>query len=65
MLKYFLKETPKVPLGRWHNCGIYFNEKYLKLKEIQKEERIKIQKEKIDPYEPFKYNDDHYLELFF
>lgn len=32
----FLSKDPIRPLGRWHNCGEQYNEKYMKLKEEQK-----------------------------
>jgi len=40
----------KHPLGRWHNTGQYYDEKFLKLKEAQKEKREVIRKYDIDPY---------------
>ena len=45
----FYKEI-KYPLGRWHNCGLYFDNKYFLLKEQQKLERKLLIKFNIDPY---------------
>lgn len=40
----------KNPLGRWHNSGQFYNEKYLKLKETQKKKREIMKKYNIDPF---------------
>lgn len=45
-----LSRSIKYPLGRWHNSGEYFNEKFLILKEKQKEIRFEYKEKKIDPY---------------
>jgi hypothetical protein len=49
MLRILFKET-KYPLGRWYNCGYYFNDRFLKLKEEQKKKRFEMKKKQIDPY---------------
>jgi hypothetical protein len=56
MLKFLYKEV-KYPLGRWHNCGQYFDIKYFEMKEEQKKRREEFLKNQIDPYEIYKKND--------
>ena len=57
LLYFFSKfkyENIKLPLGRWHNVGNYYDEKFLYLKEQQKKKREIMKKYNIDPY--YKYN---------
>lgn len=56
-----LRKNPdtKYPLGRWHNCGDYYNEEHLKMKVFLKEERMKMRQRQIDPFD--KYDKESYL----
>jgi len=49
-LFFWRQQIHKYPLGRWHNCGEYFNEKFIEIKLIQKHERDEMIKKNIDPY---------------
>ena len=49
-MQLFSYRTHRYPLGRWRNCGEYFDEKQVKLKIIQKKEREVMLKNQIDPY---------------
>lgn len=60
MLQTLFKQT-KYPLGRWHNCGEYFKDKFLKLKEEQKKKRFEMKKKQTDPYKEIQKKDDDYM----
>ena len=49
-LSILRKDDIKYPLGRWHNSGEYYDEKFLQLKEHLKKKRYIMKKYKIDPY---------------
>ena len=47
---FFLYREARTPLGRWCNCGDYYNPKLFYTKMIQKMQREKMRSENKDPY---------------